>query len=398
MRGKSRTKPALLALLDLAVMVASLEAFKTASRVLKGHEDFVVLGLVALLILASTSLAARLGVPAAAVEIFSGILASLYGIRVNEPLKVISGIGAYLLLFMVGLEVEVDLIKRSLGRTLALGGLQWLAPAVVAILALGAWRSLSTALIVAATLATTSVALTFSLLKGSGLLRSEYGQIALAAAMMTDIIGMIALSLATAALDWRLALYALVLIAVLAIQPLMPRVAGRPFEFEVRLVIMTLIVLGAASEALGIHGVLSSFILGVVVGESVRSRRLLMEKLEGLATGFFVPFFFVTAGMSVEPSTIKYVLLKAIAVGLAVFLVKWATAYAYFGVHLNLSSRRAVALSSSVTPLLTVSIIGGLAGLNQGLISGEEYGIIMASVIVTVVLSTLATLASTKRV
>ena len=390
-------KSAALIIFDVAVMIASLELFRIAAHTFEAEEEFMVLGLVALLILLSTSLASQLKIPAAAVEIFAGILAALYGVHINDPLKVISGIGAYLLLFMVGLEVEVDLIRRSLGRTLTLGSLQWLIPAIVAVYMLGAWRSLSTALIIAATLATTSVALTFSILKGSGMLRSEYGQIVLTAAMVTDIIGMIALSLATAALDWRLALYAVILIAVLAVQPLMPRVAGRPFEFEVRLVIMTLIVLGAASEVLGMHGVLSSFILGVAVGESVRSRRILLEKLEGLATGFFVPFFFVTAGMSVDPAVVERVFIKGVIVGLVVFAVKWGIAYLYFGSYLKLHFRRVSLLSSSITPLLTVSIIGGLSGLNQGLITSEEYGIIMTAVIVTVLLSTLTSLTATRR-
>ncbi len=106
---------------DIAVMIASLELFRVASHTFKAEEEFMVLGLVALLILLSTSLASELRIPAAAVEIFAGILAAMYGVHTNDPLKVINGIGAYLLLFMVGLRVEVDLIRGSLGRTLTLG-------------------------------------------------------------------------------------------------------------------------------------------------------------------------------------------------------------------------------------------------------------------------------------
>lgn len=395
----------LVAVAEVIAIILGIEAFLWVSEKLHAGEpgeagaekEVLVLGLVAYLIILSTSLAARIGLPTAIVEIFAGLAAAFYGVKGGEALKLLSGIGANILLFMAGLEVEVQLMRRNMRRTLTLGSLEWLLPALIAIIIFGGSLSLEGDLILAAALGTTSVALTFAVLKDFGLLRSEHGQTALTAAMLTDVLGMIALNLATAVIDWRLALYTMVLLAAMALQPVMPRVSGRPFEFEVRLVIMALIVLGAASEALGMHSVLTSFILGVIVGETVRHRKVLMEKLEGLATGFFTPFFFIAAGMSMEPKALSSAALAGIAAGLLIFAVKALIAYAYYRVHLNLRPKRAFMLSSSLTPLLTVSIVGGLTGYQQGLIGVYEYGLIMTAVVTTATLSTVVASLAARR-
>ncbi len=346
------------------------------------EEGILALGLAAYLILLSGSMASRLGVPPAIVEMILGLAAAWAGIRGGPALGVLSGIGANLLLFMAGLEVEVGLLRRSLGRALLLGLAVWVGPALLAVAFSGS-SSLGSLLVMVAAFSTTSVAVTFTVLKPLGLLRSEHGQVALAAAMLTDVLGMVALNAATAVVDYRLLLYTVILLAALALHPILPRVGGRPFEFELRVILMALIVLGAASEVVGVHGVLTSFILGVVVGETVRSRRVLMEKLEGLSTGFFTPFFFVSAGMAVDPEALAGTLTLGLAAGAAVFALKALPAYAYYRLLARLRPGRAAVLASSLSPLLTVSIVGGLAGYEKGLIGSRELGVIVTAVVFT---------------
>ncbi len=359
-----------------------VEGFMEELLGVKIEEELMTLAAAALLILLSVPIARLLGVSSGIVEILMGVGLAFAGAHVGDALLVISGIGANMLLFMAGSEIDVDLLKRVLLASAAAAALVIVPSAAVGLLMAEYYGlSQSATILVIAAFSATSVALTYSLLGGTRLLRSRAGQLALAAAMLADILGMILINVATAAVDPRLLLYGAVILAAIALQPVLPRLHGGPFEAEIRLVIMMLIVLGAVSEVLGVHSVLTSFIMGLVVAETVRSRRELREKLEGLATGFFTPFFFIVSGMSIDPEALTATLLEAVVIGAALTLVKAALGYAYFTRILGLRRRVALMLSASITPLLTVTIIAAGIGLQLGLIGQELYSILMGVVI-----------------
>lgn len=372
-------------LVDLALIVLALYAYSVLSHHVHGEEkEVLTLALAALLILFSGHIASILVLPVAIIEILLGMAAAGFGAKPSEGLILLSNIGANLLLFMAGAEIDIQLLRRRAGHSIALGTLGFMAPGLLA-LALSKFYGLSgsSMLIMLAGFSATSVALTYSILKSSGLTSSRHGQLALTAAMVADIIGMVALSLATASIDPTIGLYIFILLSALLLGPLLPRVSGAPFELEIRLISMTIIILGVLSEILGMHSVLTSFILGVVASETVRGKRVFQEKLESLATGFFTPFFFIVSGMSVNPQMLLGSIGVVVGLGLLVVALKMVPAYIYFTRVSGARSRVAMILSSSQVPLLTVTIISGNVGLSLGLINEALYIILMGTVIVT---------------
>ncbi len=383
MTGKRRL------IVDLGIALLALGSYKALSNYVHGEEhEVLTLGLAALLILLSGHIASILLLPVAIIEIILGMAAAGFGAKPGEGLVLLSNIGANLLLFMAGAEIDVKLLRRRALHAFLLGFLGFMSPGLLA-LGLSMVYGLSGApvLIMLAGFSATSVALTYSILKNSGLTASRHGQLALTAAMVADIIGMIALSLATASIDPTIGLYVLILLSALLLGPLLPRVSGAPFELEVRLITMTIIILGVLSEILGMHSVLTSFILGVVASETVRSSKAFQEKLESLATGFFTPFFFIVSGMSVDPWLLVDNIMVVAGLGLVVAVLKMAPAYLYFTRISGARSRVAIILSSSQVPLLTVTIIAGNVGLNLGLIGKDLYIILMGTVVVTSLLA-----------
>jgi len=294
-----RIRRSFLLLVDLLIIVVVLLGYNTVIGSHAGSEaEVLTLGLTALLIIISGHVASNLLVPVAIVEIILGMMASGFGAEPGEGLTLLSNIGANLLLFMAGSEIDVRLLKRRVYHSILLGIITFLISSVVAVIIyIRLGLSVGVLLLLIAGFSATSVALTYSILKSSGLLATRQGQLALTSAMIADLIGMFLLSIATASIDPVILFYIVVLMGVIAVGPLLPRISGAPFEFEIRLVTMAIIVLGVASEIIGMHSVLTSFILGVVVSETVRNRKILQEKLESMATGFFTPFFFIVSGM-----------------------------------------------------------------------------------------------------
>jgi len=386
----SRARVALEAVLWTLVLVVGLLVFMELQGAVHGeeHHNLIVLSLVAFLIIVSSQIAHVLTLPAAIVEIMAGVGAAFVGAHSVEPLAILAGIGANLVLFMAGAEVDVKLIRRRFRSAMEVAALAIIGAAVLGV-AVSKVEGLSTegTLLATAGFAATSAALTFAILQSSGLIRSRRGQIALAAAMITDVVGMILLNLATSGANPLLILYAGIILGALALQPLLPRFTGKGFESELRLIVMTVIVLGSLSEIIGVHSVLTSFILGVVVSETVQSRHVLREKLEGLATGFFTPFFFVASGMSVDPKLLVGNLPLVVGIGLAAFLAKFAPVYLYF--HRRAPGKASIVYAASVSPLLTVTIISAQIGQQAGVITPLVYTLMTGAVIVTSLLSSL---------
>ncbi|MCE4612021.1 MAG: cation:proton antiporter [Desulfurococcales archaeon] len=338
--------------------------------------DVALLGVTALLILLSTPIAAMLGITPAIVELVFGVYLAYRGAEVNEALKIISGIGANMLLFMAGTEIDVGFLKRTAGKALSVAALT-LIPAVPVVAYMTRGAPLEASILVFATLTATSVALTFTLFDAYKVVRARAAQLVLAAAMILDVLGMILINVATAAINPLLILYGLVILAAFALQPILPRITGAPFEMEIRLVAMALIVLGVLSEVLGIHGVLTSFILGLIVSETVKNRRVLREKIEGLATGFFTPFFFIVSGMSIGGGVELLAVLEALALGVVLAASKLGIIYFYIKRFMGVGRQMAVVAASGAAPLLTVTIIGAEIGYDLGLIDGRTYSMLI---------------------
>jgi len=372
----------------LLLVAAGLGIYHYAVGLFHGSEkDLVDLALASYLILLSGPLAHYAGLPVALIEILLGVTASATGAHRGEGLRLLGEIGANMVLFMAGAEIDVALLRRRSKEALALALLVIAGPllAVPAFPVSGGSR-----LLLAAALAPTSVAITYAILQPTGLVRGRTGQVVLAAAMISDVAGMILLNLAGGGWSPVSALYIVVILAALALYPLFPRLGSVGFEAEVRIVMMAILVLGVASELLGIHSVLTSFILGLVVGETVRARRILREKLEGMVFGFFAPFFFITSGLTINSSLLLKYLPTILALGTIVFLAKALPAHIYLTLTGRARHGAAKLYSASLAPLLTVTVIAAETGLRQGQIGEETYTLLLGIVIMTTLISGIA--------
>ncbi len=95
----------------------------------------------------------------------------------------------------------------------------------------------------------------------------------------------------------------------------------RRWGLQLRLSVLLLLVLGTISELTGASLLLAGFAAGMVLREFHEPHRLELE-LTGLASGFFVPAFFVLLGASLDLSGLAH---SPIAIALAVAMAAGAT-------------------------------------------------------------------------
>jgi len=215
--------------------------------------------------------------------------------------------------------MDIDL-ARFRGRPLSLAVISWnvsllVATAVTALLYVtGLVRAPA---MVAIAMTTTATEMVVPILRDAHELDSEFGVFLAAAATLGEFgpIMLIALMFTrvysypeqAALMIFFIVVSITIAIAALRIRPprlltLFHRTLHASNQLPVRICMLLLSFLIVLAGAFGIDAILGAFAAGMVIGLSARGKDggLLREKLDAIAFGYFVPFFFVTSGMKFD--------------------------------------------------------------------------------------------------
>lgn len=270
----------------------------------------------------------KLRLPAVVLEIVAGIFLGSSGlgwVKSDLPVQVLALVGLAFLLFLAGLDVELE---RLWGRPLRLVGLGFLLSLGLALslgYALQAAGQVRSPLFVALVLSATAVGLVAPMLKDAGQSESEFGQLVLASATIADFGTIILLSLLfsgeSASVESRLvllggftALVAAVGLAVAGARRSTPlsgvlvRLQDSTAQIRVRGAVLLLVGFAALAESFGLQTILGAFMAGVVLRivdrDATATHPHFRQKLEGIGYGFLIPVFFVSSGVEFDLSAL----------------------------------------------------------------------------------------------
>jgi predicted Kef-type K+ transport protein len=318
-------------------------------------------------------IAARVGLPPMVGYLLCGFALNLTGIYDYERLLMIGNLGVTLLLFTVGLKLEV----RSLFRPVIWAGS--LAHAGLIVVGLGSLlyclglagvqafstMNVNKALLIGFALSLSSTVFAVKILEEKGEYRSGYGQIAVGVMIMQDIFTVIFLAASTGKLP---SVWALGLLALIPGRRLLHRLlshAGHSGELQVLYGIALAFGSYALFNAVGVKGDLGALIVGTLLathplaGEV--SKRLLGFK-DLLLVGFFL-----SIGMS---GTITWSSLL-IALFLAVLvLIKWALFYGVF-TRFKMRARNAWLASLVLSNYSEFGLIVGAVAVSRAWLSED---------------------------
>src|SRR3954466_13145465 len=262
----------------------------------------------------------RLLLPSVVLEIVAGIVVgpSVLGwVQVDEAVEVIALLGLAFVLFLAGLEIEFEKLRGSVLRLTLLGFAISFAVALVVSLGLSAVDLVDTPLLVAIILCSTSLGVLVPVLKDSGQLASNFGQLIIAAASIADFGAIILLSIFFSGeggtgstlllLGALFALAATVFVAVKGaersrrLREDLLRLQDTTAQIRIRASLVLLVGFAALAESLGLEVILGAFIAGAIVSLVDRDQAMthpeFRRKLEAVGFGFFIPAFFVTSGV-----------------------------------------------------------------------------------------------------
>jgi len=347
------------------------------------------------LALVATLISIRIALSVALVEIVVGAIAgNLFDLSTTDWVNYLAAVGAVLLTFLAGAEIDPTVIRRNLRTTLAIGGVSFLAPYLgvfaYALYVLNwSWEQ---AQIAGIALSTTSVAVVYAVMVETGYNRLELGKIILAACFLTDLGTVLALGIVFANYNLWLALFAVATGAALWLLPrfvpwFFARVGNRISEPETKFILLVLFARGGLSAMAKSEAVLPAYLVGMVLAPFFLADHVLASRIRVMTFTLLTPFYFLKAG-----SLVKFDTVVAAAGLIGIFLaLKMATKFAIWPITraFRFNGRAGMYTTLLMSTGLTFGSISALFGYNNGIIDQDQYTVLVAAVILSAVVPTL---------
>ena len=267
--------------------------------------------------------ALRLKIPAPVIEIVAGIIVGpsvLNWVNIDAPIRVLALMGVAFLLFLAGLEIDLDRLRGRVLRVALLGYLVTLALGVVVGLGAHAAGLVKNPLLLAVALSATSLGLVIPVLKDAGQAESPIGQYTIAGATVADFAAVVLLSLlfsqskgGPGSKIFMFGAFVVVIVMValtlgragraMHFDALLTRLQDTTAEIRVRIAVALLIGFVALAEHMGLETILGAFLAGAVlnlVDRDTMSHPQFRVKLDAVGYGFVIPVFFVASGIALD--------------------------------------------------------------------------------------------------
>lgn len=309
-------------------------------------------------------------------------------------IKFLSGLGAIVLTFLAGAELDPDVFKLKWKEAAAIGVASFLFPflgcAAGAYFVLG-WEPMPSWLAGVA-MSTTSVAVVYAVMLEFGFNTTEYGKTVLAACFVTDLGTVVALGLIFAPFTIKTVIFLGVGVVVFVVLPwLTPRFfrlyGNRPSELETKFLLLCLLGMGALATWADSEAVLPAYLIGMVLAGTVGKDHILIRRLRTLTFGLLTPFYFIRAGSFVSiPALIAapaaFIFLLIVKVGAKIVGVYPVTKF------YKAPNKEAAYTTLLMSTGLTFGTISSLFGLSHGIIDQGQYSALVAAVIASAVIPT----------
>jgi Kef-type K+ transport system membrane component KefB len=166
------------------------------------------------------------------------------------------------------------------------------------------------------------------------------------------------------------------------------RLNSHSSEPEVRFLLLALFALAYLAVRGGSEGVLPAYLIGMVLADTFLSSRELVKRLRATTFALLTPFYFLKAGSLVSMKAVLGSLMAVLVFFLAKSVAKFAGLYPT-GLALRFKKRVNIYNTLMMSTGLTFGTISALYGLNHGIITRQQYSILVVVVILTAIIPTL---------
>ena len=361
----------------------------------------------AVAILVSPLLAERIRLPGIVGLVLAGLVLGPHVTGLLErtgTVEQLGGLGLLYLMFLAGLELDIDELYHYRRAAGVFGALTFAIPFVIGAGVGWAFGFAAAEAVVLGLLFASQTLVAYPVVRRYGLVGNRAVASTVGATVITDTVALAALGvvvgLSTAGGGVDVVIRLILGLAVLTAYCtwVLPRVArwffaGLGQEPVLRFVFVLAGFLSAAAlgELLGVESIVGAFFAGLALNRLVPNRGTLMQSIEFVGAALLVPLFLISVGMLVDPAVVsnpRTVLLAAV-VSVLILMAKAAAAWltgrvfrfsgAEIGVMFGLSGAHAAA-----------TLAATIVAFEIGLFDDEVVNAVLLVILVTVVVSSWA--------
>ncbi len=321
---------------------------------------FVVL----LMILLSPIIMGRLRIPHIIGMVLAGVLVGKYGLNIlgrDASFELFGRVGLYYIMFLAGLEMDMEGLKKNRNRVMFFGMLTFLIPfAMTYFMGVSLLGYIPLASLLLAAIMASNTLIAYPIVGRYGLTRHTSSTLSVGSSMMALFMALIVMASIVNSfhgnggiLFWLLFILKFVAycVGLIMVIPRVTRWFLRRYSDAVMqfIFILAVVFLSAAlSDAVGLEGIFGAFMSGLILNRFVPKVSPLMNRIEFTGNALFIPYFLIGVGMLINVrllfagSKILWVVFcivffgtlgKAVAAYLAarIFRMSWLAGHMMFG-------------------------------------------------------------------
>lgn len=347
------------------------------------------------------SLSVRLGQPSVLGKLLIGIVLgpSVLGlVNETETLAELSQIGVILLMFIAGLETDLDEFKQT-GKSATFVGVGGIIVPVVLGYFVGIMLNLTTmqSWFLGLLLSATSVSISVQTLKEMDQLNSREGTTILGAAVIDDVIVIVALAflmsfagedinLTTVILKKILFFAGAILVGWKAVPWFLNKFSSlKVTETVISSALIICFVYAYLAEYTGVAAIIGAYLAGVAISVT-NFKHEVFEKVETISYSIFVPIFFTSIGVTAQFSGITQNLGLIVILSIIAILTKLIGA----SVGAKLSGfnwNSSLGIGSAMVSRGEVALILAIIGLESKLLTQDMFAVLVVVILVTTIVT-----------
>ena len=352
----------------------------------------------------------KIKIPGLVGLLFAGVIFGSDGLgflnKDQESIKFLADIGKIYLMFVAGLEIDLDDFRKSKHRALTFGSFTFLIPLIIgSLVGLAFGLSVNASILLGSLLASHTL-LGYPIVNRLGVVANESVVITIGATIFTDIAALLVLAICIAIHGDNFSVYSLILqLVILGVYAVIVlygfdragkeyfRRTGDEESNQFLFVLLAVFLAAVGAQLINVDKIVGAFLAGLAVNDAVGNGPV-KEKIEFVGSTLFIPCFFVSTGLILDLSeffaNFSQNILLTIAITGTLFISKFiATSIIKF--LYKYSWDQGLTMWSLSIPQVAATLAATLAGINAGLLPDYIFNPIIMLMLITSVVGPILT-------
>jgi len=336
--------------------------------------------------------------------LFAGVVLGSNGLGLldakSETMKLLSDIGKIYLMFVAGLEIDLEEFRKTKERSLGFGIATFIFPLLVGTAIARFFGMGWNASILIGSLLASHTLLGYPIVKRLGVVTNEAVTVSIGATIFTDIAALLVLAVCVSIHGGEFSVASLTIqLVTLAVYSAVVLIgfdrAGKEYfrrtgdeeSNQFLFILLAVFLASVGAQLINVDKIVGAFLAGLAVNDVV-GRSPVEEKIEFVGSTLFIPFFFVGMGLLLDiPGFIQTLTNELpLTVGIVggLFLGKFLAAFAVKLLY-GYSWNQTITMWSLSLPQVAATLAAALAGVNAGLLSDSVFNVVIVLMLVTAI-------------